>query len=218
MRKNLLLYPTIVFLFLTMTSGASATKIYLSPQNQDIDAGQTLSYDLFADIDETDAIMGFGFDLSLDGGHSFVPGPGYTGAFLRFDRFVPDSENGFYYEPAFDSDGDSISGFLPLTITTLDLFGTAEKLGTFEFTLIASGPFSIFIGADDIGMYTSVEGLVPGLSATSYVSFLPNNPTATATPIPEPATTALLAAGLSGLAACSRRRKANVGSCHRVQN
>ena len=203
MRKNFLLYPVIVFIILTTTSELSATSLYLSPQNQLIDVGQKLKYDLFADIDEIDAIMGFGFDLSLDGGNSFGPGPGYTGAFLRFDGFMPNIDKDFYYDIDFDSDKDSISGFLPFT--TPDLFGSAQKLGTFEFTLIALGPFSIFIGADDIGTEISLEGLVRGFTAATYVSFLPNNPTATATPIPEPATLTLLAAGLAGLAAWRRR-------------
>ncbi len=141
--------------------------------------------------------MGFGFDLSFDGGITFVSEPGDSGSALTFQNFIPNSMLGFSYDPFYVSDGDTICGFIGFFDP--DVYGTGLTLGTFAFTAFALNVESIFLSADDIGTAISVEGLVPGFTALHTHSILPNNPTASAAPVPEPATVLLVASGLVGL-------------------
>jgi hypothetical protein len=167
--------------------------------------GDTFRFALYADIDEEDAIWGFGFDLSFDGGDSYISGPGDSGSYLAFSSFVPNSTY-FQYDSMFPplwDDGDTIAGEVPFGQP--DVWGTTIALGTFYFSAPSSGPIgleTIYLGpsAGDYGMFGD-EGLL-GLTA-----LMPNNPTASAAPVPEPGTMMLVGAGLAGLGFVRRRKK-----------
>lgn len=195
----------VLILILTAVPVSATTILSLNPSDQVFNVGDTLTYDLLADIDAEDAIMGFGFDLSFDGGASFVAGPGASGSALTFESFTPNSSLGFSYDPLFDSDEDTIGGTLELLDP--DVSGTGLVLGTFTFTAFALNPETIFLSADDVGFIFSQEGLIPGFTAESFNSFLPNEPIAAASPVPEPATWLLLASGLIGLGFGRSRKK-----------
>jgi hypothetical protein len=68
MRKLFLSFLGITLLLALSFKPAQATQLYFDPLNQLYDLGDTLTLDLYADIDEADAIFGFGFDLSFDDG------------------------------------------------------------------------------------------------------------------------------------------------------
>jgi hypothetical protein len=208
MRKFFLTLSMMAMIFiLTSVPSLALTLLSLDPTNQVFDIGDSLGLDIIADIDTEDAILGFGFDLSFDDGASFVSGPGASGNALTFDSFSPNSLLGFNYDPFFDSDGDTISGILGFLDP--DVSGTAITLGTFSFTAFALNPESILLSADDVGTPFSGEGLIPGFTSTSFISFLPNEPSATASPVPEPATIMLLASGIAGLGVFGRRKFRN---------
>lgn len=203
MRKHILTLTIIALAFSLIAGPSSATQLWFEPADRLFDVGDTFTIDLYADIDANDAIMGFGFDLSFDAGTSFVSGPGDSGSALTFTSFTPNSMSGFSYDLLYDSDGDTISGFLEPFDP--DVSGNSLKLGSFEFTAFSLCTESILLSADDIGTSFSVEGLVPGSTASHTDSILPNNPTASATPIPEPATLLLVSCGLVGFAGLRKK-------------
>jgi hypothetical protein len=166
--------------------------LYFNPTDRPYHIGDTLYYDLYADIDEDDAIMGFGFDLSFDGGATFISTPGDSGSSLTFDNFTGNSDY-FYYEPLFD-DGDTISGWR--TLFEPDVYGTGIRLGTFEFTAFALGTETFMLDADDLGPF-GTEGLVQGKIGGEGI--MPNRPSASAHYVPEPYTWLLLLILLPGL-------------------
>lgn len=201
---KLILTWAILGLVLThlIPSQASATILWFDPAQQLYDVGDTLSIDLYADIDANDAIMGFGFDLSFDGGITFITSPGDSGSYLTFDGFTGNSSL-FYYEPFFD-DGDTISGWR--AFLDPDVYGAGILLGSFGFTANDLGIETITLGADSLGPF-GTEGLVQG--AIGGVAFMPNIPSAQASPVPEPATILLLGSGIIGFAGLKKKiRKA----------
>jgi len=204
MKKPMIKILGIVLLSLFITQNdALSTQIYFEPNDQLFNVGDTLTYDLMADIDELEAIMGFGFDLSFDGGNTYATGPGDSGSALIFDSFTPNADLGFIYDPLYDSDEDTISGFLrPFDP---DVSGNGLILGTFQFTAFSPVLETIYISADDIESESSTEGLVPGFTANNWISFLPNAATATAAPVPEPGTIILMLMGLGGLGIVKRK-------------
>lgn len=208
MQKWVFIPVLALFLLFSNLQPVSATSIWLEPADQLFDVGDTLTVDLMADIDPADAILGFGYDLSFDGGSTFVAGPGATGNALTFDSFNPNGALSFAFDPLFD-DGDTINGFLgPFDP---DVSGSGLTLGTFSFTAFDLQPESLFLSADDVGTLFSEEGLVPGLSADHTESILPNTATAMASPIPEPSTWLLFGTGLLG--AIGLGRKKFLGKC-----
>ncbi len=198
--KKLIVILIIILTSIFTLNMASATQLYFDPVDQSYNTGDILYYDLYADIDTDDAIMGFGFDLSFDGGATFISGPGDSGSYLTFDNFTGNTAY-FYYEPLFD-DGDTISGWRALFDP--DISGIGILLGTFEFTAHALGLENITLDADDLGPF-GIEGLVQG--KINGEGFMPNIPIATASPvpIPEPGTIFLLGFGFIGLIGFKKR-------------
>ncbi len=192
--KNILMIATLFIAMLMITNNSYAlNSLYFDPSDQVFNIGDTIYYNIMADIDEGDAIMGFGFDLSFDNGSTFVAGPGGSGSSLTFDSFTPNGV--FAYDSRFD-DGDTISGWVGFSDP--DVWGTGITLGTFQFTAYALGTERIFLGADDLGLI-GIEGLVPGHTATITDSFMPNNLTAIGSAVPEPSITFLVGSGLISL-------------------
>ena len=188
---------------------AFATQIWLDPLDQLYDVGETLSVDLYANIDEADAIFGFGFDLSFDEGISYIGAPGDSGSYLTFISFV--ANNIYFYDsmPPLWDDGDTISG--EAFVGSDDIWGSDIILGTLFFESPSSGPIgreTIYLGAPDPDDPFSPDGLFRG-DVFSPLTFMPNNPTASLTPvnIPEPYTALLLGIGLFSIVGLWRSLK-----------
>ena len=173
---------------------ASATSLWFEPADQFYNIGDNLSFDLYANIDEADAIFGFGFDLSFDNGVSYILGPGDSGFYLTFNKFEPNSTY-FQYDSLFPplwDDGDTIAGEIPLGNS--NVWGTSISIGTFYFDAPTSGLIgteTIYLGptAGNYGIFGE-EGLL------GTTALMPNNPTASAAPVPEPTTMFLVGSGL----------------------
>lgn len=207
LKKFILTIRTLVCVALLVPGLSYATSLSLESTSSNYQVGDTITFDLMADIDGDDAIMGFGFDLSLDGGVTWISA-GTSGSVLSFDSFTVNSALGFSYDSLYDTDSDTISGMLDLFDP--DVYGDDLVLGTFSFTVFSEGSETITIGADSVGTVASLEGLVPGYTATSAVSFFPNDISETVTvssgntTVPEP--TSFLLMGLGLLAGFWRRR------------
>ncbi len=199
MRRMIIIFAVIGLLFAFTLNTTSATELWFDPDDQLYDVGDTLTIDLYADIDEADTIFGFGFDLSFNGGFSYISGPGDSGSYLTFTGFTANST---YFDTALPplwDDGDTIAGE---AYFGSNVWGTNILLGTFYFDAPSSAPIgveNIHLGAPDSTDPFYPDGLLIG-DLMAPVSLMPNNPTATAAPVPEPASILLLGAGIAGIA------------------
>jgi|LGVF01.1.fsa_nt_gb hypothetical protein len=198
MRKLILSFFSIALLLALSLKPVQATQLYFDPIDQLYGPGDTLTLDLYANIDEADAIFGFDFDLSFDDGTTYVSGPGDSGDYLTFTGF---SFNSALFVSSFWDDGDTISG--EVSWGNPDVWGNNTLLGTFAFTAPSSssiGTENIYLGpsAGDYGIFGD-EGLI------GATALMPNNPTASVAPVPEPGTILLVATGLAGFASFRKK-------------
>lgn len=205
MNKKIIFFGLLSLLPLTpLVSNADLveTQLWFEPVNQSYSSGDTIYVDLYADILELDAIFGFSFDLSFDGGNTFVSSVGDTGSYLTFSGFVANSTYFDTFLPPLWDDGDTIAAEVLLPDPLV--WGDDILLGTFSFTSPAVGPLgvetiSLYPAAGDYGIFGD-EGLLGSSSA-----LMPNNPSATVAPVPEPATMLLFGTGLTALVGLRRK-------------
>lgn len=172
-----------------------ATVITLFPASTTAVVGSPLNLGVWADIDSSDEIIAYGFDLSLTGDGALI-----------FNGFTPGGAFADDQSLALLSDTDGIRGasggdlvFGPA------VSGSAVLLGTLMFTASGPGSVAVSLGGDDLaGSFT--EGLIPADASRS--NFLPpiSGASITVVPVPVPGALPLFVSGVAALALWKNRQ------------
>jgi len=185
----------------TFLQTASAAFINLTPSSTTALLGDTVQVAISADIDATEAIIGFGFDLSLS--------PGGVFDFIGFTPGAQFADDPLNLAPFSDSDGirGASNGDL---FSGPGIFGNGILLGTIDLKAVGIGTGILGLLADDLNFFFT-EGLIP--EDPGLVNFLPPVTDTSISVsangnIPEPSLLALIGVGLVTMAfAVSARRK-----------
>jgi len=171
---------------------ASAAFINLTPSSTSILLGNTVQVAISADIDAAEAIIGFGFDLSLN--------PGGLFDFVGFTPGALFADDPLYLAPLSDSDGirGASNGDL---FTGPAIYGSDILLGTLHLKAVGMGTGVVSLLADDLNFFFT-EGLIP--EDPGLVNFLPPVTDASITvtannTIPEPPLGILIGIGVAAM-------------------
>lgn len=178
---------------------AVATTINLIPSSTSVALGSTVQVAISADIDTADAIIGFGFDLSLN--------PGGVFNFLGFTPGAQFADDPINLAPLSDSDGirGASNGDL---FTGPAISGNGILLGTLNLQAIGIETGILSLGADDLNFFYT-EGLIP--EDLGRVNFLPPvtgaSITVTTNNAPEPPFWMLFGVGVAAMVLTSVARQ-----------
>ncbi|MCK9608293.1 MAG: hypothetical protein M0R33_17755 [Methylomonas sp.] len=192
MSKKLMLCGTLFSIGFAVFQTANAASINLTPSSTTVLFSNTVQVAVLADIDVSESIIGFGFDLSLSSGGvldfvGFTPGGLFADDLLNLAPF---------------SDSDGIRG-----ASNGDLFfgpaisGSGILLGTLDLKAIGLGTATIDLLADDLNFFFT-EGLIP--EDPGLVNFIPPVTNASITVvannnIPEPPLGMLIGVGVAAM-------------------
>lgn len=179
-------------------SSADAASINLLPTNTSVFVGDIFNIDIVADIDASEAIFAFGFDLVL----SEIGVVDFNGFSPNASIFGIDPDHEFF------SDLDGILGATDGNWLTGPAVYGEVLLGTLSFTATGVGNVQVGLDADDLGDFSFyTEGLIP--EDIALINFMPDvfSAEVNVAAVPEPATMLLVGAGLCGIAGFRRKFK-----------
>jgi PEP-CTERM motif len=187
MKKFILFFVAVNSVFIVSTSGLHALSLSFDLQDTVVLVGNSFNVDIVADIEASEAIIGWGLDLTYDTTQ------------LSWDSVTV----GSLWTPL-SGDGDGLGGLYPppfLPGIPTGASGTDVLLATLDFTCLALGTSSLDLSVDDP---TEGFALDPNLGF-GFVDW-DYTPGSVAN-VPEPATMLLLGFGLAGLAGAKRKFK-----------
>lgn len=187
MKKFILFFVAVNSVFLISAGALHALSLGFTPQDTVVFVGDSFNVDIVADIESTEAIIGWGLDL------------GYDTTQLSWDSVTV----GSLWTPL-SGDGDGLGGlFPPPLFPPTGVWGSDVLLASLEFSCLDIGISSLDLSVTP-GDWTEGFAIDPnlggGFTDWDYTAGSVSN-------VPEPATMLLLGSGIAGLAAFRRKFK-----------
>jgi hypothetical protein len=187
MKKFILFFVAVYSVFLIGVDALHAISLSFNPQDTVVFVGDSFNVEIVADIEENEAIIGWGLDL------------GYDTTQLSWDSVTV----GPLWMSALGY-GDGLGGlFPPPLFPPTGVWGSDILLATLDFTCLALGISSLDLSVTPSDL---TEGLAidPNLGS-GFVDW--DYTPGSVSNVPEPATMLLLGFGLAGLAGAKRKFK-----------